>query len=67
MLPQNQRLKEGCWGSRYDAIIIGSGIGGSAIGVLLAHAGWKILILEKNNNEMSLLEIARDLGLPTSC
>jgi len=32
----------------YDAIIIGTGIGGAAIGALLAHAGWKILILEKN-------------------
>ena len=33
---------------KYDAIIIGSGIGGSAVGALLAHAGWKILILDKN-------------------
>jgi phytoene dehydrogenase-like protein len=32
----------------YDAIIIGSGVGGSAVGALLAHAGWKVLILEKN-------------------
>ncbi|MEN8243468.1 MAG: FAD-dependent oxidoreductase [Thermodesulfobacteriota bacterium] len=32
----------------FDAIIIGSGIGGSAVGALLAHAGWKILIIEKN-------------------
>lgn len=34
--------------SDFDAIIIGSGIGGSAVGALLAHAGWKVLILEKN-------------------
>ncbi|MGO9138111.1 MAG: phytoene desaturase family protein [Syntrophales bacterium] len=33
---------------KYDAIIIGSGIGGTAAGALLAHAGWKIIILEKN-------------------
>jgi phytoene dehydrogenase-like protein len=33
---------------KYDAIIIGTGIGGSVVGALLAHAGWKILILEKN-------------------
>lgn len=33
----------------YDAIIVGSGLGGACIGSLLAHAGWKILILEKNN------------------
>ena len=32
----------------YDAIIIGSGIGGGAIGALLSHAGWKILVLERN-------------------
>ncbi len=34
---------------KYDAIIIGSGMGGACIGALLAHAGWKILMLEKNN------------------
>lgn len=33
---------------RYDAIIIGSGIGGAAIGALLAHAGRKVVVLEKN-------------------
>ncbi|NHI92215.1 MAG: NAD(P)/FAD-dependent oxidoreductase [Candidatus Lokiarchaeota archaeon] len=33
----------------YDVIIIGSGIGGSATGALLANAGMKTLILEKNN------------------
>lgn len=32
----------------YDAIIIGSGIGGGGMGTLLAHAGWKVLVLEKN-------------------
>ena len=32
----------------FDAIIIGTGVGGSAVGALLAHAGWKVLILEKN-------------------
>ncbi len=32
----------------YDAIIIGTGIGGSGIGALLTHAGWKVLMLEKN-------------------
>jgi phytoene dehydrogenase-like protein len=35
-------------GEKYDAIVIGTGIGGAAIGGLLAHAGWKILILDKN-------------------
>lgn len=33
---------------RYDAIVIGSGIGGGGIGALLAHAGWKVLVLERN-------------------
>ncbi|MHA1894269.1 MAG: phytoene desaturase family protein [Candidatus Helarchaeota archaeon] len=32
-----------------DVIIIGSGIGGSATGALLAHFGMKTLILEQNN------------------
>jgi phytoene dehydrogenase-like protein len=34
---------------KYDAIIIGTGIGGCGVGALLAHAGWKILILEQND------------------
>jgi prolycopene isomerase len=33
---------------RYDAIVIGSGIGGAGIAALLAHAGWRVLVLEKN-------------------
>ncbi|TFG05984.1 MAG: NAD(P)/FAD-dependent oxidoreductase [Promethearchaeota archaeon] len=32
----------------YDVIMIGTGIGGSACAALLAHAGFKVLILEKN-------------------
>ena len=31
-----------------DAIIVGSGIGGVGVGAMLANAGWKILVLEKN-------------------
>ena len=34
----------------YDAIIIGSGIGGTAIGALLASENLKTLIVEKNGN-----------------
>lgn len=34
--------------NQYDAIVIGSGIGGGAIGALLSHAGWKVLVLERN-------------------
>ncbi len=34
--------------SDYDCIIIGSGIGGSALGAILAKNGLKVLLLEKN-------------------
>jgi len=34
--------------SEYDVIVIGSGIGGSAVGALLASKGLKVLLLEKN-------------------
>ena len=34
--------------TKYDAIIIGSGIGGLATAVLLSHRGMKVLVLEKN-------------------
>lgn len=36
--------------NQYDAIVIGSGIGGGAIGALLAHQGWKVLLLERNKH-----------------
>ena len=36
--------------NQYDAIVIGSGIGGGAIGALLAHAGWNVLLLERNKH-----------------
>ena len=34
--------------TRYDVIIIGSGIGGTAIGALLAHRGHRVLLVDKN-------------------
>lgn len=34
---------------KYDAIIIGSGIGGLSAGLMLAHKKKKVLIIEKNN------------------
>lgn len=35
--------------SRYDAIVIGSGVGGSVTAGLLAHAGARVLVIEKNH------------------
>ena len=32
----------------FDIIIVGAGAGGSAIGALLAHKGYKILMVDKN-------------------
>lgn len=32
----------------YDAVIIGSGLGGLTAGALLAHAGRRVLVLERN-------------------
>ncbi|MHA1893375.1 MAG: phytoene desaturase family protein [Candidatus Helarchaeota archaeon] len=34
---------------KYDLIVIGSGIGGSAAAAMMAHAGYKTLLLEKND------------------
>ena len=34
---------------KYDAIVIGSGLGGSVCAALLAKAGIKTLLLDKNN------------------
>jgi len=33
---------------KFDAIIIGTGVGGAAVGALLAHSGRKVLIVDKN-------------------
>jgi len=35
-------------GEKYDVIVIGTGMGGSACGAILAKHGFKVLILEKN-------------------
>lgn len=34
----------------YDAIVIGSGLGGLTAGALFAHAGHRVLVLEQNDN-----------------
>ena len=36
--------------TRFDALIIGSGAGGSAAAHVLAKEGWKVLVLEAGNN-----------------
>ncbi|HSP99292.1 MAG TPA: GMC family oxidoreductase [Candidatus Dormibacteraeota bacterium] len=36
--------------STFDALLVGSGAGGSAVAHVLAAAGWKVLILEAGNN-----------------
>ncbi len=33
----------------YDVIVVGAGIGGLGAGALLAHAGYRVLVVEKNS------------------
>jgi all-trans-retinol 13,14-reductase len=32
----------------YDAVVVGSGLGGLAAGALFTHAGHRVLVLEQN-------------------
>ncbi len=36
--------------NEYDAIVIGSGLGGLTAGAMFAHAGHRVLVLERNDN-----------------
>ena len=47
----------------YDAVIVGSGPGGSTVADVLAGAGWSVLVVEKGRNH--LLDPA-DLTRPSS-
>ena len=35
--------------AEYDAVIVGSGVNGLACGALLSQAGWRVLVLERND------------------
>ena len=53
----------------YDAIVIGTGMGGLAAGLLMAHAGKKVAVFEKNEQPGGRLssdvkdEFMLDLGV----
>ena len=34
---------------RYDAVVVGAGVGGLTVGALLAHKGWKVLLVEQSD------------------
>ena len=50
------------WGADFDAIIVGSGPGGSTVADVLTAAGWSVLILERGRNHLIDLSDPTRLG-----
>jgi all-trans-retinol 13,14-reductase len=47
----------------FDAIVIGSGLGGLTAGALCARAGWRVLVLERNDGFGGAATVYRHKGL----
>jgi prolycopene isomerase len=47
---------------RHDAIVIGTGVGGCVTAALLAQAGWRVLVLDKNHSPGGILASYRRDG-----
>ena len=48
---------------RFDAIVVGSGLGGLTAAALCARAGWRVLVLERNDNFGGAATVYRHNGL----
>jgi len=50
VLEWKDRREELTMTERFDAIVIGSGLGGLTAGALFSHAGYRVLLLERNDH-----------------